>query len=146
MRPSDTMTPPVRVLLVDDSEPLRRMLSILLANDGAFTVVGEASHGDEAIGVARRTEPDLILLDLEMPVVDGLIATPQLRAVVPDARIVVLSAYPDPYTLVDALRAGADLCLDKAAPLVDIVAELSVLFELPETGSSALIAAPGDGY
>jgi DNA-binding NarL/FixJ family response regulator len=114
------------------------MLSILLANDGGFLVVAAA------VAMAAAADPDLVLLDLEMPVMDGLTALPQLRKVAPRARIVVLSAYPDPFTLVDALRAGADLCLDKAAPLIDIVSELAVLFELPVSGSRALSEMAGE--
>jgi DNA-binding NarL/FixJ family response regulator len=141
---ADTTTSRIRVLLVEDSEPLRRMLSILLANDGGFLVVGEADDGAAAVAMAAAADPDLVLLDLEMPVMDGLTALPQLRKVAPRARIVVLSAYPDPFTLVDALRAGADLCLDKAAPLIDIVSELAVLFELPVSGSRALSEMAGE--
>ena len=79
-----------RVVLVDDTEDLRQLMRIALKRAG-YDVVGEAGDGAAGIEVARSASPDLVVLDLSMPVMDGLEALPQIRADLPDATIVVMS-------------------------------------------------------
>ena len=105
--------PRLSVLLVDDDAELRALLEIILEEDGRFDVVGQAADGREALGLARSARPDIVVLDLLMPGMDGLRALPQLREALPRARIVVVSAFPDPYTLLDAVKLGADGYIDK---------------------------------
>ena len=105
--------PRLTVLLVDDDAELRALLEIILEEDGRFDVVGQAADGGEALTIAASTQPDIVVLDLLMPGVDGLQALPQLRQLLPRARIVVVSAFPDPYTLLDAVKLGADGYIDK---------------------------------
>jgi DNA-binding NarL/FixJ family response regulator len=110
-----------RILIVDDHPLTRDALSGLLAQNG-FDVVGQASGGEEAIGIARELQPDLVLLDLSMPEMDGLTALPLIRDVSPASEIVVLTASEDEDNLLGAIRAGAAGYLLKSEPPERIVA------------------------
>ena len=111
---------PGRVLLVDDHPLTREALSSLLeANE--FDVVGEAGDGNEAIIEAERLQPDLVLLDLTMPELDGLGALPGLRQVAPDSEVVVLTASGTEDNLLAAIKAGAAGYLLKSEPPSRIV-------------------------
>ncbi|HVA30370.1 MAG TPA: response regulator transcription factor [Gaiellaceae bacterium] len=104
-----------RILIVDDHPLTREALSSLLGAHG-FDVVGCASDGAEAVVEAERLLPDLVLLDLSMPGMDGLTALPQLRAAAPDCEVVVLTASGTEANLLAAIRAGAAGYLLKAEP------------------------------
>ena len=109
-----------RILLVDDHPLTRSALSGLLTQHG-FDVVGEASDGEEAAVCAGKLEPDLILLDLSMPGMDGLTALPRLREAAPDCEVVVLTASGTEENLLGAIRAGAAGYLLKSEPPERIV-------------------------
>ena len=109
-----------RILLVDDHPLTRSALSGLLSQHG-FDVVGEASDGEEAIVCAGELRPDLILLDLSMPGLDGLSALPRLREAAPDCEVVVLTASGTEENLLGAIRAGAAGYLLKSEPPERIV-------------------------
>src|SRR6187431_3371167 len=104
-----------RVLIVDDHPLTRDALATLLAGND-FDVVGQASDGQEAIDVAAKLRPQLVLLDLSMPGLDGLSALPGLRAAVPDAEVIVLTASGTEENLLAAIRAGAAGYLLKSEP------------------------------
>jgi two-component system nitrate/nitrite response regulator NarL len=104
-----------RILLVDDHPLTRDALAALLAQQG-FEVVGDASNGEEAIAAAERLQPDLILLDLTMPGMDGLTALPGIRAEAPNSEVVVLTASDAEENLLAAIRAGASGYLLKTEP------------------------------
>jgi DNA-binding NarL/FixJ family response regulator len=104
-----------RVLIVDDHPLTRDALATLLAGND-FDVVGQASDGQEAIELAGRLRPQLVLLDLSMPGVDGLSALPGLRDAVPDAEVIVLTASGTEDNLLAAIRAGAAGYLLKSEP------------------------------
>ena len=95
-----------RVLIVDDHPLTRDALAALLAQQG-FEVVGEAEEGAEALALARRHEPDVVLLDLTMPGMDGLTALPKIREEAPHSEVVVLTASDTEENLLAAIRAGA---------------------------------------
>ena len=95
-----------RILLVDDHPLTRDALAALLDQEG-FEVVGDASSGEEAILAAERLQPDLVLLDLTMPGMDGLTALPLIREGAPDCEVVVLTASDAEENLLGAIRAGA---------------------------------------
>jgi len=95
-----------RILIADDHPLTRGALAALLTQNG-FLVVGEAADGREAIDCARDLQPDLILLDLSMPDVDGLQALPRLREAAPDCEVVVLTASGTEENLLAAIRGGA---------------------------------------
>src|SRR5437667_5877260 len=109
-----------RILLVDDHPLTRSALAGLLAQHG-FDVVGEAADGEEAIEAAARLEPDLILLDLSMPGLDGLSALPRLREAAPQCEVVVLTASGTEENLLGAIRGGAAGYLLKSEPPERIV-------------------------
>jgi DNA-binding NarL/FixJ family response regulator len=104
-----------RVLIVDDHPLTRDALATLLAGND-FDVVGQASDGQEAIELAGRVRPQLVLLDLSMPGLDGLSALPGLRDAVPDAEVIVLTASGTEDNLLAAIRAGAAGYLLKSEP------------------------------
>jgi DNA-binding NarL/FixJ family response regulator len=112
-----------RILLVDDHPLTRDALAALLAR-GGFDVVGEAADGSDALELAERLQPDLVLLDLSMPGVDGLAALPLLRAAAPGCEVVVLTASGTEENLLAAVRGGAAGYLLKSEPPERIVAFL----------------------
>jgi two-component system, chemotaxis family, chemotaxis protein CheY len=111
---------PARVVVIDDSVDLRGLLRFALSRAG-MNIVGEAGDGSEGIEVVREERPDLVLLDLSMPVMDGVEALPQIRELVPDARIIVFSGFDVALTQ-QVLDSGADGHLVKGMPLKEIVA------------------------
>ncbi len=111
---------PERILLVDDHPLTRSALAALLQQNG-FDVVGEASDGREAIVCAEQLQPDLILLDLSMPGLDGLQALPRLREAAPACEVVVLTASGTEENLLAAIRGGAAGYLLKSEPPARIV-------------------------
>ncbi len=97
----------VRVLLVDDQALFREALATLLATRDDVDVVGEAGNGDEALTRAAELAPDVVLMDLRMPVLDGVAATRRLRAEQPGVRVIALTTFDDDEDVFAALRAGA---------------------------------------
>ena len=110
----------MRVLLVDDHPITRNALAALLAQHD-FAVVGEASDGEEAVELARRLSPQLVLLDLSMPGVSGLEALPRIRDAAPACEVVVLTASGTEENLLAAIRGGAAGYLLKSEPPERIV-------------------------
>ena len=104
------------MLVVDDHEVVREGLRAFLELQNGIEVAGEATDGEEAIAVAERLDPDVVLMDLVMPKLDGLGAMRELRKRVPRARVIVLTSFLDDDKLLPALRAGAAGYLLKNAP------------------------------
>jgi DNA-binding NarL/FixJ family response regulator len=98
---------PVRVLIADDHSVVRQGLRMFLALDPDLEVVGEASDGAQAIGLARALNPDVVLMDLVMPGTDGITATGVIRAEVPGTEVLALTSVLDDNSVVDAVQAGA---------------------------------------
>jgi signal transduction histidine kinase/CheY-like chemotaxis protein len=111
---------PLRVVVIDDTEDLRELMRIALTR-GGMTVVGEAENGLEGIETVRAERPDVVLLDLSMPVMDGLQALPQIRRLVPTATIIVLSGFGAAQMADRALASGADGYLQKGLSLSGII-------------------------
>jgi DNA-binding NarL/FixJ family response regulator len=113
---------PVRAVVIDDTSDIRDLMSIVLTRSG-MEVVGEAGDGRAGVDVVRAERPDVVLLDLAMPVMDGMEALPLIRELVPDAQIIVLSAF-DGAVEQQVLDWGADGYLVKGTPLRAIVSYL----------------------
>jgi DNA-binding NarL/FixJ family response regulator len=101
------MNGPVRVLLVDDQALFREALATLLGVRIDIDVVGEAANGDEALTRAAELNPDVVLMDLRMPVLDGIAATRRMRVEQPQVRVIALTTFDDDEEVFAALRAGA---------------------------------------
>ncbi len=111
---------PIRAVVIDDTRDIRELLSMVLTRSG-MEVVGEAGDGQAGVEVVRAERPDVVLLDLAMPVMDGVEALPIIRELVPDARIIVLSAFAGAVKE-QVLDWGADGYLEKGTPLKKVVA------------------------
>jgi len=110
----------IRVLVVDDHPIVREGLVAILEDERDFQVAGAAGSAEEALALAPRERPDVILLDLELPGMNGVDAIPRLAAAVPDARVIVLTAYDTDERVLGAVRAGARGYLLKGAPADEI--------------------------
>jgi DNA-binding NarL/FixJ family response regulator len=99
--------PTVRVLLVDDDALMRAGLAAILSSDATVEVVGEASDGRVAVDEVRQVRPDVVLMDVRMPDLDGIAATREVVAVAPDTRVVILTTFEDDDYIFGALTAGA---------------------------------------
>lgn len=115
---------PVRVVLADDQRLVRESLSTLLGLVDGIELVGAASDGEEALELTAEHEPDVVLMDLRMPRLDGIEATRILRERHPGVRVIALTTYADDESVLGALRAGARGYLTKDASSEDIRAAL----------------------
>jgi DNA-binding NarL/FixJ family response regulator len=115
---------PVRVLIADDHFVVRRGIGAMLASLDNFVVVAEAATGVEAVREAQLTEPDVIIMDINMPVMNGIESTRQLSRIVPGAAVLVLTMFDDDETVLSAMRAGARGYLLKGAIQDEMVAAI----------------------
>jgi DNA-binding NarL/FixJ family response regulator len=151
----------IRILLVDDQTMFRDGMRVLLSTQPDFQIVGEAADGEQAIHKAAALHPDVVLMDLRMPVLDGAAATRRLRAAQPNVRVIVLTTFNEDAAIFDGLRAGATGYLLKDAPTEKlyeairaaargesflqpsvasrVVAEFARLSERPPDASQALV-------
>lgn len=98
---------PIRVLIADDHFVVRRGIGALLASLDTFAVVAQASTGVEAVREARLTQPDVVIMDINMPAMNGIESTRQLSRTVPGAAVLILTMFDDDETVLSAMRAGA---------------------------------------
>lgn len=115
---------PIRVLLADDHPILRKGLVDLLSESAGIEVVGEAGNGEEAVQLAERTRPDIVLMDVTMPHVDGIQATRRIRAELPEVRVIGLSMHEKSDLAHAMQQAGACLYLNKSAPGDELIAAI----------------------
>ena len=125
------MPAPFRVVLVDDMVELRQLIKLTLERSGRFEVVGQAGNGREGIEVAAATDPDLVLLDISMPVMDGLEALPAICRTVPSATVVMLSGFSEARLGAEAAAGGATAYLEKGLAPDALVARLLEVLPQP---------------
>ena len=118
------MPPTFRVVLVDDMVELRQLIKLTLERSGRFEVVGQAGNGREGVDVAAETQPDLVLLDVSMPVMDGLEALPIICRTVPSTTVVMLSGFSEARLGAEAAAGGATAYLEKGLAPDALVARL----------------------
>ena len=108
-----------RILIVDDHALIRRGLADLLRYEKDLAVVGEASDGEAAVAVATELKPDVVVMDLMMPVMDGVEATRRIKAVLPEAKILILTTFGTSVDVARAIAAGASGAIMKDASMED---------------------------
>jgi DNA-binding NarL/FixJ family response regulator len=101
------MSEPIRILLVDDQALFRESLALLLNTQPDLVVVGESANGEAALGLVPTVRPHVVLMDLRMPILDGVAATRRLRAAHPEVQVIALTTFDDDADVLAALRAGA---------------------------------------
>jgi len=111
---------PARVLVVDDHVTFAELLSYALGDVG-MECVGTAHCADEAVALARKLQPDIVVMDIEMPRTDGIVATRQIRDVAPNAVVAVLTAHRDPDWVVRATQAGASAFIPKHGTMAEML-------------------------
>lgn len=140
-----TEAAPLRIVIADDQASVREGLVLLLGGLSGIDVVGAAADGEQALGLVAEHHPDAILLDLHMPVLDGIGATRRLAAEHPGVAVVILTTYADDESVLEALRAGARSYLTKDADRADIASALQAaaggLSVLDARVQAALLAA-----
>jgi DNA-binding NarL/FixJ family response regulator len=97
----------IKVLIADDHHVVRRGLVFFLKTQKDIEVIGEAKNGQEAVEMTKQLKPDLVLMDLDMPIMDGIEATKQIKAVLPDQKIMILTSFSDQDHVIPAIEAGA---------------------------------------
>src|SRR5215469_13019451 len=115
---------PIRILTVDDHALLREGISAMVSTQSDMTIVAEASNGREAIELFRKHRPDVTLMDVQMPEIDGIEALIAIRNEFPDARIIVLTTYKGDVQAMRALKAGAQAYLLKSLLRQDLLATI----------------------
>ncbi|HZS31187.1 MAG TPA: response regulator transcription factor [Gaiellaceae bacterium] len=125
------MATPLRILVAEDDESFLDAIALLLETDERFAVAGRARNGKEAVELAERVEPDAVVMDIEMPVLDGVEATRRLRASRPALPIVAVSGHDYEERVLEIRRAGAD----------DYVRKARIADELPRVLAALLSAS-----
>jgi two-component system nitrate/nitrite response regulator NarL len=123
------VSPPFRILLAEDDESFLEAISLLLEQDDRFVVAGRARNGREAVSLAEEVAPDAVVVDIEMPVLDGVEATRRLREVVPDLPIVAVSGHDYEERVLEIRQAGADDYVRKARLAEELPRALAALLD-----------------
>jgi len=114
----------VKVLIVDDDALIREGLQILLDTEADIQVIGTASNGQEALEMCRKTTPDLVLMDIRMPVMDGVLGTKLIKSHFRDIKVVILTTFMDDEYIKEALKSGAEGYILKNQPADSIIESL----------------------
>jgi DNA-binding NarL/FixJ family response regulator len=125
--PAGAASAPVRVLIVDDDQLMRAGLRGVLSSDAGIEILGEAADGREAVQRCRRLQPDVVLMDIRMPDLDGIGATREVLATVPAARVVILTTFEQDDYIFGALSAGASGFLLKRTAPEELIAAIHTI-------------------
>ena len=120
---------PARILIVDDSPVVRNLLRRMLETQPSWQICGEAVNGKEGVELAQKTSPDLIVLDLSMPVMNGLEAARILSQQMPNVPVIMFTSFCTPDMESDMLSAGVTKVISKTGPLSDLIASIRCLVE-----------------
>jgi DNA-binding NarL/FixJ family response regulator len=127
-----------RILIVDDSPIIRRSLRTVLERQREWGVCGEAGNGREGIDKVLQLNPDLVVIDLVMPVMNGIQASRALKKLVPATPLVMFTTFTDPYLTKDALAAGVDAVVPKSEGATTLVRSIqTLLVKFPPPASAA---------
>ncbi len=132
--------PPVRLLVVDDFGPFLQFISSMLARRTDLQIVCEVSNGEEAVRKATELKPDLILLDVGLPTLDGIQSARQIRKLVPQSKIIFMSQYSDPELVQEALNLGASGYVLKPNVATDLLPAINAALEGRQFVSRGLIS------
>jgi DNA-binding NarL/FixJ family response regulator len=132
----------IRLLLADDHPVLREGMADLLMHRSNIEVVGQASTGQQAVELAHILKPDVILMDIEMPTVSGIEATRQIRALLPDVQVLILSGFDDEEYIHSALKVGASGFMLKTSSADQIAKAVEQIYE----GNLAIGPTSGPGF
>jgi len=122
--PNNSSSSPERIIIADDHELVREVMRSMLHSEPDLQIIDEAKDGQEAIELTRLQRPDLVLMDVRMPKVSGLKATQTIKDELPTTKVLIVSAYDDPFWVSEAVRAGADGYVLKLPPtkeLLDVI-------------------------
>ena len=111
----------VKVLIADDQTLFREGIKDLLENEKSIEVIGEAADGNEVVRLAKKLRPDVILMDIKLPHMDGVSATRLIRKELPDTNVLILSSYEDEAHVMESIQAGANGYLSKMLPAAELV-------------------------
>jgi two-component system, NarL family, response regulator LiaR len=128
------MLQPIRILLADDHVMLRQGTAEMLRKEADIEIVGEADNGQQAIDLTLRLRPDIVVMDVRMPILSGIEATRRIRDTMPQVQVLVLTAYDDDQYIFSLLQAGASGYLLKTAPVKELVKAI----RLVKSGESPL--------
>jgi DNA-binding NarL/FixJ family response regulator len=120
--PIPSPDPAIDVVVCDDVSEMRKLLRFALETDPGMRVVGEADNGRDGARVIAELQPDVVVLDLSMPEMDGLETIPEIASAAPDTGIIIFSGFAAERMEEPALESGADLYIEKGSPLDDIIA------------------------
>jgi len=122
--PDNTSSSPARIIIADDNEWVREVIRSILKSEPDLRIIDEAKDGQETIELARLHRPDLVLIDVSMPPVDGFVVTQMIKEELPTTKVLIVSAYEDSLVISEAVGAGADgyvLKLSLVQELVDAI-------------------------
>ncbi|MCI3921193.1 response regulator transcription factor [Paenibacillus sp. TRM 82003] len=139
----------IKIVIAEDQEIIRKSLSIVLNLTADIEVVGLAANGAEAIQEADRARPDIILMDIQMPLMDGVGATERIKRAYPEMKIIILTTFQDAQIVSDALHAGAEGYILKAIDPLDLAAAIRLVHRgemmISQEVAKALFARPKEG-
>lgn len=150
MKKEEAPRPPIRLLIAEDHELTRYGLSLALEEKPGLSLVGEAENGAQIVELAMAEQPDLILMDIGMPVMDGIAATRKIKESLPETRILMLTSHKEEEEVYAALSAGADaycmkdIKIERLCQVVEMVMD-GVLWIDPAIARMVLQALPGNG-
>jgi len=117
----------MKILIADDNQAVRRGVAGILSRQRTLQICGEAANGTEALQMARELHPDLILLDMSMPGMNGMQVTRLLRETLPEIKVLIMSHHDPAQILPSVLQAGAQGCIDKSRITADLIPAIETL-------------------